>query len=109
MRRCEVKFNRIRNLGEYAMNSNSKNKFRVLIPLRKTGPPPKFGYPLKINSMDVSDDFKPKKNIFSFWYKKFFFGFVKFFGFFFLPIFFLFYNEYEPNPLPPASSFNLTA
>ena len=33
-----------------------------------------FGHPPEIDSMDVSDDFKPKKKFFFFWYKKFFFG-----------------------------------
>ena len=41
-------------------------------------PPLDFGHPPEIDSMDVSDDFKPKKKFF-FWYKKKIFGLVKFF------------------------------
>ena len=57
-----------------------RNKGYFDLYARQAPPPPSnLDTPQKIDSMDVSDDFKPKKKIFFFWYKKFFFGLVKFF------------------------------
>ena len=86
-----------------------KNGYFDLYASQAPAPPPsQIWTPPEIDFFDVSDDLEQKKKKFFFLVqKKFFLDLENFsiFFFFFANFFFWFYNECEPNPLPPAKLF----